>query len=53
MHFSGLAERPRLAKSINAAGALFTFHYVALGWVWFALPDMNLSLEVFRRLVGL
>jgi D-alanyl-lipoteichoic acid acyltransferase DltB (MBOAT superfamily) len=32
---------------------LITFHFVALGWVWFALPSMDLSLSVFRKLIGL
>lgn len=30
-----------------------TFHYVVLGWVWFALPDVNSSLRVFRQLFGI
>jgi len=32
---------------------LATFHYVALGWVWFALPDVGLSWDVMRGLFGL
>jgi len=31
---------------------LLTFHYVTLGWVWFALPSLPLSLGVFARLFG-
>ncbi|MCS7056888.1 MAG: hypothetical protein NZM18_12035 [Thermoflexales bacterium] len=46
-------ERPRLQQAVNIAGALLTFHFVALGWVWFALPDVALSLSVFARLFGL
>lgn len=46
-------ERPHLQRATNATGALFTFHFVALGWVWFALPDAALSLDVFRKLFGL
>ncbi len=30
-----------------------TFHYVVIGWVWFALPDVGSSLRVLARLVGL
>jgi len=30
-----------------------TFHYVVIGWVWFALPDVESSLRVLARLVGL
>ncbi|MEW6567897.1 MAG: MBOAT family O-acyltransferase [Chloroflexota bacterium] len=36
-----------------AAGTLATFHYVTLGWVWFALPDPRLSASVLMRLFGL
>lgn len=31
---------------------LATFVFVALGWVWFALPEPGLALLVFRRLAG-
>lgn len=31
---------------------IVTFHYVALGWVFFALPDMSSSLEMMQRLLG-
>jgi alginate O-acetyltransferase complex protein AlgI len=29
-----------------------TFHFVVLGWVWFALPDVGAALRVFAGLVG-
>jgi D-alanyl-lipoteichoic acid acyltransferase DltB (MBOAT superfamily) len=29
-----------------------TFNFVALGWVWFALPNVFLSLKVFKNLFG-
>jgi alginate O-acetyltransferase complex protein AlgI len=48
-----LDARPALKRAAAAAGTLFTFHYVALGWVWFALPSLNLSLRVFGKLFGL
>ncbi len=47
-----LESRPRLQRLAGAAGALLTFHYVTLGWVWFALPDPGLSLHVFQKLFG-
>ncbi|MFN4294593.1 MAG: MBOAT family O-acyltransferase [Thermoflexales bacterium] len=50
---TALQERPSLQRAMNVAGALLTFHFVALGWVWFALPDAALSLDVFRKLFGL
>jgi len=46
-------ERPRLQQAVNVVGMLVTFHFVVLGWVWFALPDVALSLEVFGKLFGL
>ncbi len=33
-------------------GALLTFHFVALGWVWFALPTPELAGRLFRLLLG-
>ncbi len=42
--------RPLIQKSLGAAGALLTFHYVTLGWVWFALPTPQISWQVFARL---
>ncbi|MBF8285177.1 MAG: alginate O-acetyltransferase complex protein AlgI [Anaerolineales bacterium] len=43
---------PRLKRAANGLGVLLTFHYVALGWVWFALPSLSLSQQVFLRLLG-
>ncbi len=48
-----LEARPRLAAAANATGWLVTFLYVALGWVWFALPDVGSALAVFARLLGI
>ena len=31
------------ARPVDVLGVLLTFHYVALGWVWFALPSLPLS----------
>ncbi len=33
-------------------GWFVTFHFVVLGWVWFALPDFEQSVRVFGRLFG-
>ena len=33
-------------------GGVVTFHFVLLGWVWFAMPDPNLAIDVFLRLIG-
>ncbi|RPJ00170.1 MAG: MBOAT family protein, partial [Chloroflexi bacterium] len=53
MFYISLRERPQLAQLIGVAGTLLTFHFVALGWVWFALPDINTSWETFLRLIGI
>jgi alginate O-acetyltransferase complex protein AlgI len=37
----------------NAGGVLLTFNFVALGWIFFALPDLSTSIHVFRVLLGL
>ena len=47
-----LTERPRLNVVSRGFSTLLTFHYVALGWVWFALPSLDLSLKTFARLFG-
>ena len=47
-----LAARPVLKQGLAVAGGLLTFHYVALGWVWFALPSAGLSWQVFLKLFG-
>jgi len=47
-----LEGRPFLKGTATALGTLLTFHYVALGWVWFALPSPQLSWQVLERLLG-
>jgi D-alanyl-lipoteichoic acid acyltransferase DltB (MBOAT superfamily) len=45
----------RLKLPPKAAGILgwaMTFHFVALGWVWFVIPEPGLALSVLVRLVG-
>jgi alginate O-acetyltransferase complex protein AlgI len=48
-----METRPRMSLALQAGGWLVTFNYVALGWVWFALPNINLSLDVYRKLFGI
>jgi alginate O-acetyltransferase complex protein AlgI len=48
-----LDGRPRLKRAAHWLGVVVTFHFVALGWVWFALPSLDLALSVFARLLGL
>jgi D-alanyl-lipoteichoic acid acyltransferase DltB (MBOAT superfamily) len=44
---------PRLQTALQLGGVLFTFHFVALGWVFFALSKPSLSGMVFGKLFGL
>jgi alginate O-acetyltransferase complex protein AlgI len=48
-----LKQRPHLQRLWTITGILLTFHYVLLGWVWFALPDFDSALMTMRRLFGL
>ncbi|MBN1681042.1 MAG: MBOAT family protein [Anaerolineae bacterium] len=51
--YIGLRARPRLMRAIGIAGTVVTFHFVLLGWVWFALADIETSWDVFLRLFGM
>lgn len=46
-------ERAGLQRAVNIAGIIITFNYVALGWVWFALPTTALAWTVFQKLIGI
>jgi alginate O-acetyltransferase complex protein AlgI len=41
------------SRAWTVIGVLFSFHFVLLGWVWFALPDFATASSVFLRLFGL
>jgi D-alanyl-lipoteichoic acid acyltransferase DltB (MBOAT superfamily) len=45
--------RPILNRFVTVFSTFLTFQFVALGWVWFTLPDVTLSVKVFARLFGL
>ena len=47
-----LKQRPHLQRLWTICGVLLTFHFVLLGWVWFALPDFDSALSTLRRLFG-
>jgi D-alanyl-lipoteichoic acid acyltransferase DltB (MBOAT superfamily) len=47
-----LQERPIARRIWSVAGWLLTFHFVALGWVWFALPDFTSAINLLARLFG-
>lgn len=50
--YRGLNDKPRIKQAWSVAGWFITFHFVVLGWVWFALPDFEQSLRVFAGLFG-
>jgi D-alanyl-lipoteichoic acid acyltransferase DltB (MBOAT superfamily) len=47
------ASSPRLKSALQIGGVLLTFHFVALGWVFFALRNPYLSWMVFGKLFNL
>ena len=50
--YRGLNARPAQKRAWHFAGWFLTFNYVSLGWVWFALPTVGLSLEAYGKLFG-
>ena len=51
--FTGLETQPRLKLASQFGGWFLTFNYVSLGWVWFAMPTVSTSLNVFQKLLGI
>ncbi|MDX2160046.1 MAG: MBOAT family O-acyltransferase [bacterium] len=51
--YRGLKDKPGQARLWRIAGVLLTFHFVLLGWVWFAMPDMDTAVRTFGRLFGI
>ncbi len=43
---------PRLKRVFGGAGTLLTFHFVTLGWVWFALGQPRVAWAFFTKLLG-
>jgi len=41
------------SRGLKALSVLLTFHFVSIGWVWFALPEIGLSMTVLGRLFGM
>lgn len=48
-----LKETPRRARLWRWFGTALTFHFVLLGWVWFAIPDFPTAARTFGGLFGL
>src|SRR5215207_9438574 len=53
VRFPNLEQNTRLQSALHFGGILLTFHFVALGWVFFALSEPSLSRLVFMKLFGL
>ncbi|MDQ3005419.1 MAG: hypothetical protein M3R47_08560 [Chloroflexota bacterium] len=53
VRFPNLQQNTRLQSALYFGGVLLTFHFVALGWVFFALSSPSLSQHVFMKLFGL
>ena len=53
VRFPTLGQNTRLQSALQFGGVLLTFHFVALGWVFFALSDPSLSRQVFMKLFNL
>lgn len=51
--YRGLKQRPILARVWQVTGVLLTFHFVLLGWVWFALPDTASAMQAIGNLIGI
>jgi len=48
-----LTHHPNRKRAWSLVSWYLTFQYVVLGWVWFALPSVDLSLKVYAGLFGL
>lgn len=40
-------------RTLNGLGSFFTFQFVTMGWVWFALPTPQASWQILLGLLGL
>jgi len=48
-----LGQYPWRKRAWTVFAWFLTFNFVVLGWVWFALPTVQLSIEVFLGLFGI
>jgi len=51
--YRGLKQRPFQQRLWYGVGVVLTFHFVLLGWIWFAMPDISSATHVFSGLMGL
>jgi len=50
--YIGLKNKPRTKQAWTYVGIFLTFHYVVIGWVWFAITDINVAFDTFLKLFG-
>ena len=53
VRFPNGGKTPRARSILTFAGVVLTFHYVVLGWIFFALSTPQLSLAAFMKLFGM
>lgn len=51
-HAIHISARAGVKPVLQVGSWLLTFHWVVLGWVWFALPEVSQAVQVFQRLFG-
>jgi alginate O-acetyltransferase complex protein AlgI len=51
--YRGLKQKPLQWRLWYGTGVVLTFHFVLLGWVWFAMPDVASAVRVFSGLLGI
>ncbi len=52
LKYRKFVEESRWKGVVKVISVFLTFNYVALGWVWFCLPSIDLSWSVFLKLFG-
>jgi alginate O-acetyltransferase complex protein AlgI len=52
VRYAAWEASPRVKVVLNGAGVLLTFHFVTLGWVWFALVEPGTSWGFLGKLLG-
>lgn len=47
-----LENHPRVKLAVTCINIFLTFNFVAIGWLWFALPEPAQALQILGRLFG-
>lgn len=51
--YISLKDKPVQQRAWTFTGWFITFHFVVIGWVWFAIPEFEQSVQVFGKLFGM